>query len=196
MKTMTRPQSTAHAEHELTQLADTFSGLAPPPHHPFGPYPPIVMGASRLVDHSLIGVAGGTGIGVSWGTLKKRCTAQPSLPAAAEPSTTLGFVEVATPTTWPVPTPGTEIELQRRDGARLRIHSSRGAPPPGHPAADLFGDPLMLQLTPQSRIFLATEPVDFRKGIDGLAGRLSPRARRQSPQRRASTSFATAPAPP
>ena len=27
----------------------------------------------------------------------------------------------------------------------------------------------MLQLTPQSRIFLATEPVDFRTGIDGLA---------------------------
>jgi hypothetical protein len=27
----------------------------------------------------------------------------------------------------------------------------------------------MLQLTPQSRIFLATEPVDFRKGIDGLS---------------------------
>jgi transposase len=26
----------------------------------------------------------------------------------------------------------------------------------------------MLQLTPQSRIFLATDPVDFRKGIDGL----------------------------
>ena len=27
----------------------------------------------------------------------------------------------------------------------------------------------MLQLTPQSRIFVATEPVDFRKGIDALA---------------------------
>jgi len=27
----------------------------------------------------------------------------------------------------------------------------------------------MIQLTPQSRIFLATEPVDFRKGLDGLA---------------------------
>ena len=26
----------------------------------------------------------------------------------------------------------------------------------------------MLQLTPQSRIFLATQPVDVRKGIDGL----------------------------
>ena len=27
----------------------------------------------------------------------------------------------------------------------------------------------MVQLTPQTRIFLAVEPVDFRKGIDGLA---------------------------
>jgi len=26
----------------------------------------------------------------------------------------------------------------------------------------------MLQLSPQSRIFVATQPVDFRKGIDGL----------------------------
>ena len=26
----------------------------------------------------------------------------------------------------------------------------------------------MLQLSPQSRILIATEPVDFRKGIDGL----------------------------
>lgn len=28
----------------------------------------------------------------------------------------------------------------------------------------------MLQLTPQSRIFVALEPVDFRQGIDGLGG--------------------------
>ena len=27
----------------------------------------------------------------------------------------------------------------------------------------------MLQLSPHTRILLATEPVDFRKGIDGLA---------------------------
>jgi transposase len=27
----------------------------------------------------------------------------------------------------------------------------------------------MIQLTPHSRIFVATEPVDFRQGIDGLA---------------------------
>jgi transposase len=35
--------------------------------------------------------------------------------------------------------------------------------------ARLFGGRTMIQLTPQSRIFLATEPVDFRKGIDALA---------------------------
>jgi transposase len=27
----------------------------------------------------------------------------------------------------------------------------------------------MIQITPQMRIWLAVEPVDFRKGIDGLA---------------------------
>ncbi len=29
----------------------------------------------------------------------------------------------------------------------------------------------MIQITPQMRILLAVEPVDFRNGIDGLAGR-------------------------
>ncbi len=28
---------------------------------------------------------------------------------------------------------------------------------------------MMLQLTPQSRVFLALEPADFRRGIDGLS---------------------------
>jgi len=28
----------------------------------------------------------------------------------------------------------------------------------------------MIQITPQKRILLAVQPVDFRKGIDGLAG--------------------------
>jgi transposase len=28
----------------------------------------------------------------------------------------------------------------------------------------------MLQITPQTRILVAVEPVDFRRGIDGLAG--------------------------
>jgi hypothetical protein len=124
MKTMTRSQGTAHAEHELAQLATRFqdwrhrrttrSDSIPQSLWEQAVALTTVFSVSRVAQ----------GIGVSWGTLKKRCTVQPSPPAAAEPCTTLGFVEVATPTAWPVPTPGTEIELQRRDGARLRIHSS------------------------------------------------------------------------
>src|SRR5207244_8935088 len=46
---------------------------------------------------------------------------------------------------------------------------SRAVAPPGGRGAGRFGDALMLQLTPQSRIFFATAPVAFRKGIGGLA---------------------------
>jgi hypothetical protein len=124
MKTMTRPQGTAHAEHELTQLAARFEDWRHRRTTPSAPIPhPLWEQAVSLTTVLSVSRVAQC-IGVSWGTLKKRCTAQLSPPAAAEPSTTLGFVEVATPTAGPVPTPGTEIELQRRDGARLRIHSS------------------------------------------------------------------------
>src|SRR6266571_5128705 len=49
------------------------------------------------------------------------------------------------------------------------VHPRPGVPPAaGHGGARLCGGTLMLQLTPPSRILLATQPVDFRKGIDGL----------------------------
>ena len=47
---------------------------------------------------------------------------------------------------------------------RLRVGNAVG-----DPGADVSGGALMLQLTPQSRIFLAVEPIDFRAGIDRLA---------------------------
>ena len=60
------------------------------------------------------------GIGVSWGTLKKRCTAH-------HPCACCRALHHSALWKWPPrlarATPGTEIELQRRDGARLRIHS-------------------------------------------------------------------------
>jgi transposase len=37
----------------------------------------------------------------------------------------------------------------------------------------------MIQITPQMRILVAVEPVDFRKGIDGLAGLCRERLRRE-----------------
>jgi hypothetical protein len=50
----------------------------------------------------------------------------------------------------------------------------------------------MLQLTPQSRIFVAVEPVDFRKGIDGLGGCADARWP-ITPSTGRSTCFVTAP---
>jgi transposase len=39
---------------------------------------------------------------------------------------------------------------------------------------------MMLQLTPQSRVFVAIEPADFRRGIDGLTA-LCPQRLREDP---------------
>jgi hypothetical protein len=123
-RSMTQPRDTAHAEHALTQLAARFEDWRHRRTSPSDPIPQVLweQAVSLTTNLSISRVA--QGIGVSWGTLKKRCPAQPFPPAVVEHSTSLGFVEVATPAAWPVPTPGTEIELQRRDGARLRIHSS------------------------------------------------------------------------
>ena len=54
--------------------------------------------------------------------LKKRCAAHHAAqPAPA--STALSFVEVTATPVRPTPPAGTEIELQRPDGTRLRIHT-------------------------------------------------------------------------
>jgi len=126
MKTMTQPQGTAHAEHALAQLATHFQDWRHRRTTPSDPIPQSLWEQAVALTTVLSVSRVAQGIGVSWGTLKKRCTAHPPAHAAAEPCTTLGFVEVAPPTAWPgpMPTPKTEIELQRRDGARLRIHSS------------------------------------------------------------------------
>ena len=55
--------------------------------------------------------------------LKKHCAATPAMGAAQATPATLGFVEVTAAAVWPLPTPRTEIELQRADGARLRIQT-------------------------------------------------------------------------
>jgi len=65
-----------------------------------------------------------TRLRVSGGELKKRCAAHHAAATAV-----LGFVEVPAAPLWPLPTSGIEIELQRPDGTRLRMH----APEPQFP---------------------------------------------------------------
>ena len=64
--------------------------------------------------------------------------------------------------------PETEIELERADGARLRLRSGNATRSLAALAGP-SGGPLMLQRAPQSRIFLATRTGRFQKSIDSLA---------------------------
>ena len=69
-----------------------------------------------------------TRLHVSGGELKKRCAAYHAARSASA-STALGFVEVRATPLWPPSTEGTEIELHRADGTRLRIHAHEPQPP-------------------------------------------------------------------
>src|SRR5262249_31046810 len=76
-RSMTQPQGTAHAEHALTQLAARFEDWRHSRTSSSDPIPqPLWEQAVSLTTVlSISRVA--QGIGVSWGTLKKRCTAHP-----------------------------------------------------------------------------------------------------------------------
>lgn len=119
MKTMNH----AHAEHELAQVAQRFDHWrhnrpTPRPRIPQSLWDQAVaLSAVLPVSH----VA--KRLRLSTNDLKKHCAVKPAVQAAEATLTALGFVEVTAASAWPIPTPRTEIELQRADGARLRIHA-------------------------------------------------------------------------
>ncbi len=118
MKTVTR----AHAEHELAQLAQRFdhwrhSRPTPRPRIPQSLWDQAVsltavLPVSRVAKR----------LRLSTNDLKQHCAAKSPMHAAEAASAAVGFVEVTAASAWPIPLPSTEIELQRVDGARLRIH--------------------------------------------------------------------------
>ena len=124
MKTM----PPAQAEHQLTHVADCFDAWRQTRATRAEPIPPhlweqaIALTAICPITH----VA--RRLRVSGGELKKRCAAQHAT-RSAPASTTLGFVEVTAAPMWPIVGAGTEIELSRADGTRLRIHTHEPQPP-------------------------------------------------------------------
>src|SRR5215470_17423219 len=118
MKTMTP----AHAEPQLTAVADRFDAWRQTRTTRVEPIPQDLWEQAIALTAMFPITRVATRLRVSGGELKKRCAAH----HAAQPtptSTALSFVEVmATPVRPPPPT-GTEIELQRSDGTRLRIHT-------------------------------------------------------------------------
>jgi hypothetical protein len=80
------------------------------------------VGASHRLNHNVLHYTRGYAVTGEWGELKKRCAAYHAALTVPASTAALGFVEVPVAPAWPLPTSGIEIELQRPDGARLRIH--------------------------------------------------------------------------
>jgi hypothetical protein len=113
----------AHAEHQLAHVADRFdewrqtrpTRAEPIPHHlweqaiALTALFPLTRVARRLC--------------VSGGELKKRCVAHHAAQSTPAATAALGFMEVPAAPLWPLPTSGVELELQRPDGTRLRLHT-------------------------------------------------------------------------
>ena len=123
MKTVTH----SHAEHELTQLANRFdhwrqSRTTPRPRIP-QPLWEQAVSLTAVLPVSRVAKR----IRLSTHDLKKRCAAKPAARPAEGLPVTLHFVEVTPPSAW---CPATaEIELQRPDGARMRMAYHHAHPP-------------------------------------------------------------------
>ena len=117
MKTM----APAHAEQQLTHVADRFDHWRQTRTTPAEPIPPYLweQAIAFTTTFSIARVA--TRLRVSGGELKKRCVAYHAARSTPASTAALGFVEVPAAPVWPRTTSAIEIALQRLDGARLRI---------------------------------------------------------------------------
>jgi hypothetical protein len=122
----------AQAEHQLTQVANRFEEWRQTRTTRAEPIPQHLWEQAIALTSTFPMTRVATRLRVSGGELKKRCAAHHAAqPAPA--SMALSFVEVTATPVRPTPPAGTESELQRPDGIRLRIHTYE----PQLPMADL-----------------------------------------------------------
>ena len=113
---------TAQAEHQLTQVANCFEEWRQTRTTRAAPIPPHLWEQAIALTSTFPITRVATRLRVSGGELKKRCAAHHAAqPAPA--SMALRFVEGTATPVQPTPPAGTELELQRPDGIRLRIHT-------------------------------------------------------------------------
>jgi hypothetical protein len=118
----------AQTEQQLTAVADRFDEWRQTRTTRAEPIPQSLWEQAIALTATFPITRVATRLRVSGGELKKRCAAHHAAQSAPT-STALGFVEVTATPVWPSPTAGTEIELYRADGTRLRIHSHEPQPP-------------------------------------------------------------------
>jgi hypothetical protein len=121
--------SPAQAEHQLTQVADCFDAWRQTRTTHAESIPPHLWEQAIALTAMVPITRVARRLRVSGGELKKRCAAHHAAQSAPAATAALGFVEVTAPLVWPSPTVGTEIELSRADGTRLRIHTHEPQPP-------------------------------------------------------------------
>jgi len=120
--------SPAQAEHQLTQVANYFDVWRQTRTTRAEPIPPHLWEQAIALTAMFPLTRVARCLHVSGGELKKRCAAHLAT-RSAPTSTALDFVDVTATPVWPPLTAGTEIELSRADGTRLRIHTHEPQPP-------------------------------------------------------------------
>ena len=111
----------AHAEPQLTQVADRFDHWRQTRTTPAEPIPPDLWEEAIALTALIPMTHVARRLRVSGGELKKRCAAHHTARSTPAAPTALGFVEVPAAPAWPLPTASIELELHRPDGTRLRV---------------------------------------------------------------------------
>ncbi len=125
----TKMMTSAQAEQQLTHVADRFDHWRQTRTTLAEPIPQYLWEQAIALTTTFPITRVATRLRVSGGELKKRCAAYHAALAVPASTATLGFVEVPVAPAWPLPTSGIEIDLQRPDGARLRIHGQESQLP-------------------------------------------------------------------
>lgn len=125
----------SHAEHELAQLANRFDHWRQRRTTPRAriPQPLWAQAVSLSAVLPISRVAKRLRLSVS--ALKKHDTTKPVVSSSQGGPVALGFVEVTATAVWGIA--AAEVELQRTDGARMRI-AYRESPPPLAPLVRAF----------------------------------------------------------
>jgi hypothetical protein len=125
MKIVTNP----HAEQELAQLAERFAHWRQHRTTPAEPIPQPLWDHAVALTAALPRSRVAGRLRLSGQALKQRCAAQHTAPATNMPPAAMDFVELTAPRSWPRAILSAEIDLQRADGTRLRIHCHEPQPP-------------------------------------------------------------------
>jgi hypothetical protein len=125
MKIVTNP----HAEQELAQLAERFNHWRQHRTSPAEPIPQALWDHAVALTAVLPRSRVARRLRLSGQALKQHCAAQHTAPSANTPPAAVDFVELTAPPSWPLATLSAEIDLQRAEGTRLRIHYHEPPPP-------------------------------------------------------------------